>query len=241
MHLPLFDDDITVFPPPCSTREMAYELYVPAFRRVVGYVTVARVPGDFLEFGTFRGYTARTFAEMMKLLNNPNQLYLYDSWEGFPEMRGNDSECPEVVTHKTWNQGDCRVRTDGPQLIQDALRMLLPDRVHAVKGYYEETVPKNLPKRASVVHIDCDLYTSTHYVLDQLIKNDTMSDGCVVLFDDFNNNFASNKFGERKALRDLFPVYKDGEHWMDHAPGLSLEPWFTYGTSGYSFILHRHE
>lgn len=242
MHLPLCMNDITVFAPPCMTPKRAFEVYDTAFRRVVEYVTLARIPGDVLEFGTFRGYTARTLAALMKEWNNPSQLYLYDSWEGFPEMVGNDAECPEVKIHGTWKRGDCNPGIGSAGiLIQNILRMLLPNRVHAIPGYYEKTVPAHLPKKASIVHIDCDLYSSTHHVLSELIKNDVFSDGTVVLFDEFNNNFASNKYGERRVMRDIFPVYRDGERWMDKPPGLSLEPWFTYGFSGYAFILHRHD
>lgn len=141
MHLPLCMNDITVFAPPCMTPKRAFEVYDTAFRRVVEYVTLARVPGDVLEFGTFRGYTARTLAALMKEWNNPSQLYLYDSWEGFPEMVGNDAECPEVKIHGTWKRGDCNPGIGSAGiLIQNILRMLLPNRVHAIPGYYEKTV-----------------------------------------------------------------------------------------------------
>jgi len=53
----------------------------------------------------------------------------------------------------------------------------------------------------------------------------SLSEGAVILFDDFNNNLASNNFGERKAFKD---------HLLYNS-----ELWFTYGWSGYVYIYHK--
>lgn len=231
---PLGVNDITIIPPPTQTPERAQEIYEPAFRRVMEYITVSRVPGDVLEFGTFHGYTARTLAELMRQYGHKGSLNLYDSWEGFPEMKGNDADCPEVAEHKTWNQGDCRPMIENaPEIIQTYLNMILPGQVHIYKGFYEKTlVPANLPAAASIVHVDCDLYESTKLVLTTLIDLGLLQQGTVILFDDWNNNFASNDFGERRAVCDIF-----GDNSKE--TGYELEHWFTYGSAGYAFIVQK--
>lgn len=226
---PLCLNDITVFPPPCLTAARAAEIYDPAFQRIMEYVVNSRVEGDVLEFGTFNGYTARTLAEMMYAYKHSGSLHLYDSWEGFPAMEGGDADCPEVTQHKTWKQGDCTPLVPNADVwIQKILSIILPDRVHSVKGFYDKTFTGE-GVNASIVHIDCDLYESTKYVLEKLLANDCLAEGAVIMFDDWNNNFASNKYGERRACKEVFAA----------SSGVSLEPWFSYGSSGMAFIVQK--
>lgn len=227
-------NDITTFAPPCMTPERALEIYEPAFKRAVEYVTKCKILGNFLEFGTFHGYTARTLAEQMKINGTLSELYLFDSWEGFPAMVGVDENCPEAKAH-LWRQGDCNpIIVDPQEAIKFYLNLIIPHRVHTVKGFYEKTVPSQLPEGpAALVHIDCDLYESTRHVLTNLLAAGKIQQGTVILFDDWNNNFASNEFGERKAAADAFNIYYDILY--------SLEPWFTYGWSGAAFIVQKEE
>lgn len=229
MRQPLCLNDITVFPPPCMNAQRAADIYNPAFQRIVEYVVNSRIQGDVFEFGTFNGYTARTLAEMMYSYQHPGNLRLYDSWEGFPAMEGGDANCPEVIQHKTWKQGDCTPAIkDADAWIRRILSLILPERVFTVKGFYDQTFTDNTIK-ASIVHIDCDLYESTKFVLSQFLEKDCLAEGAVVMFDDWNNNFASNKFGERRAVKELFSA----------ANGVALEQWFSYGSSGMAFIVQK--
>lgn len=244
MRHPLCLNDITVFPPPCMNAERAADIYNPAFQRIMEYVVNSRIEGDVFEFGTFNGYTARTLAEMMYAYQHQGHLRLYDSWEGFPAMEGGDAECPEVVQHKTWKQGDCTpIIPNADVWIEKILSMVLPERVHCVKGFYNDTfIPEPKSLQASVIHIDCDLYESTVYVLRQMFDCNLVSEGAVIMFDDWNNNFGSNKYGERKAVKTMFPQYKDGIRWnipTPHLDGYGLEPWFSYGSSGMAFIVQK--
>lgn len=249
---PLGLNDITVIAPPCMTPDRAQEIYDPAFRRVMEYVINSRIDGDILEFGTFHGYTARTLAELLRQFGSDKHLHLYDSWEGFPAMEGNDATCPEVINHKTWKQGDCTpIVPNAEKLIHHYLNNVIPGHVHVHKGFYENTIvqsavqkeygqrPETLPEKAALVHIDCDLYESAKLVLETLIKHDMLNQGTVILFDDWNNNFASNDFGERRAAKELFP-YKDarGDDQGMYV-NCNLERWFSYGSSGMAFIVHQ--
>ncbi len=218
-RIPLCLNDITVFAPPCLTPQRAHDIYEPAFRRIVEYVTNSRIEGEVLEFGTFNGYTARTLAELMREYGSRKELHLYDSWEGFPSMQGVDAACPEVTTHDTWHEGDCRpLLEQADKIISHVLNMLVKTETH--KGFYAPDMA--LPNKASIVHVDCDLYESTKIVLNAVTP--ILQQGSIVMFDDWNNNMASNEFGERKAVRDC---------------SMNLEPWFSYGSSGQAFIVQK--
>lgn len=215
--------DITTLPPPCMTKQRALEIYTEPFRRIVEYTNLCHVKGDICEFGTYNGFTARLFAELMQQYKDNRVLYLYDSWEGFPEPKGNDKACKEVI-EGYWKKGDCAppLGGDTPMRIKQILGFFIPGKIKTVQGFYEHTLQKleNLPEQISILHIDCDLYESTKIVLEKTQYR--LSPGAVILFDDFNNNLANNNFGERKAFKETIDKY--------------CEPWFTYGWSGYAFI-----
>lgn len=226
-HEPVIVADITCLPPPCMSKERALQIYTEPFRRVVEYTNLCHVEGDITEFGTFHGFTARMFTELMKEYGDKRTLLLYDSWQGFPATVGEiDSNCKEVK-EGYWKQGDCNpaLGIETEVRIASILDSILPGQIKTCRGFYQDTVkPEYLPKSISILHIDCDLYESTLLVLEKV--RPLLSEGAVILFDDFNNNLASNNYGERAAFRNS-------------SIAAYCEPWFTYGWSGYAFIYHK--
>jgi hypothetical protein len=65
----------------------------------------------------------------------------------------------------------------------------------------------------AMVHLDCDLYSSTIEVLEHLFRQRLIADGCVICFDDWNCNRSSPRYGQRRAWNEItekFPVeYSD--------------------------------
>jgi hypothetical protein len=63
------------------------------------------------------------------------------------------------------------------------------DNVVLIKGWFDQTLPDFLiqhpGKKVSFVHVDCDLYSSTKFVLDTL--KDLLVPGCVLVFDELVN------------------------------------------------------
>jgi hypothetical protein len=202
-----------LIPPPCMNLERAAEIYVEPFKRIIEYITICNVDGEVCEFGTFNGYTAHLFAQMMRYYGTKKTLHLFDSWEGFPEITGNDLDCKEVKDG-LWKRGDCQVYNAREDL---ELSLNIFHKTITHKGFY--TPDMWIPDKIALAHIDCDLYESTIIVLNAIKPH--LSEGAVLIFDDFNNNLASNRFGERKALKDS---------------GINVESWFTYGSSCYVFL-----
>lgn len=228
---PRISNDPTCCPPPCYSQERSREIYGPAFRRVMEYVTLCKVPGDVVEFGTFCGHTARWLAELMAELKHPGALWMYDSWAGFPKITSPiDIDCYEVATNQAWVEGLPNIGAP-PGLIQASIASVLGDTARSIirQGWYSDTLAhENLPA-ASIVHIDCDLYESTLTVLGEVLGQPAVAQGSVLLFDDWNNNRASNKFGERRALKVALARFTDFE----------VEPWFSYGWHGQAFFVHE--
>jgi hypothetical protein len=93
-----------------------------------------------------------------------------------------------------------------------------PERIVVVKGFFKNTLTDKLKKKAelkkaAIIHIDCDLYSSTREVL-QFIE-DVIDIGTIIIFDDwfsFNDDNHKYKRGERAAFTEwesskLFEVF----------------------------------
>ena len=220
--------------------ERARRIHEEAYKRALEFVTIGGVVGDVLEFGVLGGWSARIFAEIMRDILNLNNLHLFDSFEGLPEYASAiDRDSYEIGGRNLWGDRMRFPETFVEQFgqphyyhIRDRLsEVLRPDRIIIHKGFYSETLKKKLGTKASIVHIDCDLYQSTVEVLRALYKQDVLQDGTVVLFDDFNCNRANPNYGERRAWREF----------LSSQQRFSASPWFTYGFNAAAFILHDIE
>ena len=70
-------------------------------------------------------------------------------------------------------------------------------------GWFEHTLPGFLaehPGPAALIHLDCDLYSSAHYVLTELERAGRLVAGTVVVFDELLNYCGF----ERHEFRALF-------------------------------------
>jgi hypothetical protein len=211
--------------PPGMSPQRMIEIYSEPFRRIIEYTRFCNIKGDIAEFGTYRGLTASIFAKILREYSDKRKMYLFDSWEGFPKPSGGDANCREVLEGH-WKEGDCRVEENTLPNLRSILQQVIPNQAEFIKGFYQDTLinSTNLPQSISVLHIDCDLYESTKTVLQTTAP--LLSNGAVVLFDDFNNNEAANNFGERRAFLETIAT--------------KCEIWFTYGWSGYAFIYHKN-
>ncbi len=228
------DGDVTRLPPPAYTRDRADQVFGAALRRVFEYLWGEGLQGSVLEFGTLYGYTARWLAELTAEFQLPSSLYLYDSFTGLPAIDSAlDRDSYQVAARRVWLEGSMAVETATDARIAAALSEVLPaDRVHVVRGYFEETVPAALPRDAAMlVHVDCDLYASARHVLDALLERDLLQDGAVLLFDDYNCNRANPSMGERRALTDAFGAQSR----------FACTPWFSYGWHAQAFFVHDRE
>ena len=130
----------------------------------------------FLEFGVFRGNSILEYYSAY-LENDINPIYFgFDAFEGLPEEKFDQ--------YTPWKTGDFNL--DGninPELLNK-------NGMEIVKGWFNETLNEKTltkfgKKKAGLVHIDCDIYTSTLEVLEFLVVNDLLVDGTIIVYDDW--------------------------------------------------------
>ena len=177
------------------------------------------VDGDYLEFGVFQGASFINAYNILKQVyeerfTHERQLHgdelcarirnrwenirfiAFDSFEGLPEMCGTDTQTNDFVKGKF-----CCNEEDFIKNIKGKGVML--EKVATVPGWFEKTCSEETKKKlrltkASIVHIDCDLYESTKVVLDFITP--LLDDGTIIIFDDWYCYRGNPELGEQKAF-----------------------------------------
>jgi len=208
------------------------KVYSEIFNKLFVLVRSLPLKGDIFEFGVYQGYTSLLFAKNMKKFElNDTSLHLFDSFVGLPDEQGLDKNSYEFLSG-VWLKGSMNVAEGLDGYIHKKLgKILSPDRVHVVKGFFEATLEsyfKDKKIKAKIVHVDCDLYSSSKYVLDLLFKNEIIQDGTVIIFDDWMTSLGNPNLGQRKATSEILEKYP---HW-------SIEKYLNYGIGSHVFIAH---
>jgi hypothetical protein len=172
-----------------------YMLTTPAFASdldlLSAAVKVSNPNGLFLEFGVASG---RTISHIAKSRSGP--VYGFDSFEGLPE---------------DWRSGFAKGAFAGhlPPV---------PNNARLIKGWFNETLPAFLAANAgdvALLHVDCDLYSSTKCIFDLLAGR--LKSGAVIVFDEFWN-YPGWQRHEIKAFDEFKAEYQLQAHPIGFVP-----------------------
>jgi O-methyltransferase len=205
---------------------------------------VNNVPGDYLEFGVFRGerllQAYETVNFLIKRIQSKKDPYLrktssrnleemrffgFDSFEGLPETKQIDV----TEGQEAW-LGEGGFSASLKEVTGLMPRKAIENkRIRLVKGWFNESLTPQLKKThdmkaASIVHIDCDFYESTVPALE--FCTDLLQNGSVVIFDDWWMYHGRSDRGEQRAFNE----------WKERHNIATKE--FIAGTA-MSFIIHR--
>ena len=137
----------------------------------------------FLEFGVFEGSTINFCSSLIP----EAKFYGFDSFEGLPE-----------TWHAECFKGEFDVKGKLPKVNKN---------VSLIKGYFNETLPKFLgehKEKAAFIHIDCDLYSSTKTIFDNIY--DRIIPNTVIQFDEYYN-YPGWRNHEFKAFQEFCKKY----------------------------------
>ena len=139
-------------------------------------MSIAPTKGLILEFGVASGRTIRHIAGL-----TGRDIHGFDSFEGLPE---------------SWRTGFTRGAFAQPL-------PSVPNHVSLHKGWFSDTLPPFMTTTndpVALLHIDCDLYSSTAFVLNALA--DRIGAGTVIVFDEYLN-YPGWKQHEHKAFQEF--------------------------------------
>ena len=190
------------------------------------WVSESKVDGPYLEFGVASGRSAICALRASKFYGeiSPKEFFLFDSFQGLPELKGLDKESNQ------FSQGQFSF---GVAQVVDNLekhRVFDADSIHFVEGFFEDSLKDFRLEdfgydKAAIIHIDVDLYESCKSVLEFIERY--LQVGTIILFDDWNCFGASNTRGERRAVRE----------WLTANPHIELNEYASYGWHGKAFIV----
>lgn len=190
-----FGFSVGVFPPIHTGGMTSVEQRMNMFH-LVESTLFHNVPGDIVELGCHTGMSAVVFQKVIDNCGENRTLHVYDSFEGLPEVKAED-------------EGTCfrsgGMATSERELIRnfESLGLKLPV-IH--KGWFDDTLPTELPKEISFAHLDGDLYDSIAVSLEHVYPR--LSKGAVCLIDDYSDNKVFDSIeqapGVKKACDEFF-------------------------------------
>ncbi len=152
-----------------------------------------------LEFGSYDGRSTQWISQF-----SDTTLYVFDSFTGLTEDWFLDAK-----------KGSFNTNGNPP---------FLNERISVVKGEFLETIPNFLqltPKMAKMVYINCKLYSTSKFVLSQIVGR--LKPGSMIILDGFFN-YPSWQDHVFKAFHEFVDQYGIDYEYLAYAPS-----WFSVG------------
>jgi O-methyltransferase len=158
------------------------------------------VEGEIVELGCFKGRTSAFIASILKYFNCKKEIHVYDSFEGLPQQNKVDKKVRKIekgfLAATIGDVKESHAKYDVP----------LPT-IH--KGWFQKTLPQELPNKICFSHLDSDYYDSIKISLKSIYCR--LSPGAIVQIDDYNHRIfpgvtkAVNEFMKNKPekIQDL--------------------------------------
>lgn len=182
--------------------------------------------GDYLEFGVYNGTSLSCMYQVTAELGyNHVRLFGFDSFEGLPSRAAKEDE-------NVWmsKQFKCDIEFTREFLNSKNVNW---KQVKLIKGWFSETlnekfIQDNNIKKASIIMIDCDLYSSS---LDALrFCEPLIRDEAIILFDDwYSGGLADKNQGEKRAFSEF----------LEKNPHFDVAPFGSYSDNSLAFRITR--
>jgi cytochrome P450 len=222
---------------------LKYDERTTFFTYALQYLNWECVEGDILEFGVAVGKSlgllARLHQENLHTWRYPEEPVHMRRFAGYDSLTGLP---PDIHPHPRWKAGSFAnnylyghpsMAYDEPitaEKLQELFRVCGLPRPELEIGWFEDTIPATIPskyKKAALVHVDSDLYSSALCVLEGVAP--ILANGALVCFDDWFMYQGDPNQGEAKALTDFLARH----------PEWQAIPYKSYSVFCNSFIFRR--
>lgn len=182
----LYEESLQRFEQKCGLRDFL-DLY-----QVLLHVHKQAVPGDIVEFGSYRGHSGWLIARVLDALGSDKKLYLFDMFEKFPaESYGVDGFWSH--THDV-DFDEVRAKFAG-----------MP-RVALIKGDLTQTLATSGVERVALAYVDCDSYRATRFLIDEVYHRRLSLNGAMVFEDYGHPALLGNRLAVDEGLRCPAPA-----------------------------------
>lgn len=157
------------------------------------------IPGSIVECGFGEGHTANMLLNILEEqeVSKDKQIWLFDSFEGFPEPSTQDQPKKTGTSKGQWNKPDAFEYAQ-------KLKKQSNFNVNIVKGFLEDVLhEKFTDDTISLLHLDVDLYNSYKVCLNELYNK--VSVGGIIMFDEYKSRIQLKKYpGAALAIDEFF-------------------------------------
>lgn len=209
-----------VLDPRLRTVKVALANSLATPRRLIGLRGVAhaaaarKIPGAFVECGTFRGGSAAVISERLVQTNPQLHVHLFDVFTGMPKPGEQDPK-------EAWD--DVGKFVASPDIVRQTFHAarvpVIRDHLHITQGLFENTLPGfAIPAGGiSFLHVDCDWHDPVKLVVDKFY--DAVNPGGTVVFDDYGHwsgcRKAVDAFLAARGLKvNLIPIDKTSHYFI---------------------------
>lgn len=197
--------------------------YSGVFKIISNYINSTKEKGDYAEFGVFDGHSFSIAYQGLKKVQVIDNFLAFDTFQGIKNTNKDE------LQH--FQDGDYFANVETFKLNMSIINMDL-NRLKIIQGDFKDTLNKQTKvdykiNKIAVANIDCDVYEPAKCALNFLTN--TIIDGGIILFDDFDQMGANNNKGERRALKE----------WLEENKNITVELYRTYAAFGRAFIVHK--
>lgn len=206
------DNDFKSIYNKCKKYSMTSVERLFAMYKATEYIVDHKIPGDVVECGVWQGGSSMVSAYTLLNKNEASKrIYMYDTYEGMSEPTDKDISFNNESAKKQW---ELRKGEDYNQWCYSPLETVKKNLLSTgypknklvfVKGKVEDTIPKKIPQKISLLRLDTDWYESTYHELIHLYPK--LSINGILIIDDYGHwkgaREAVDKYFEENEIKIL--------------------------------------
>ena len=184
-----------------TSMERMYALY-----QGTKYVVNAKIPGDFVECGVWRGGSSMLMAlTLLKCKDVSRKIFLYDTFEGMSKPIEKDIQIVDgKPALETW-QKEHMAFSSFNETKTNMLSVGYPENnITFVKGKVENTIPSMMPFKISLLRLDTDWYETTSHELRHLFP--LLSNKGVIIIDDYGHWSGAKEATDKYFFENKTPI-----------------------------------
>ena len=195
-----------------KTHTMTSMASMYALYKAVQYIADAKIPGDIVECGVYKGGSMMIAAMTLESMGDiDRQLWLYDTYAGMAQPTDRDVDVYGRSPRQRWQDAEsgginswCMAPLD--EVKSNLYSTAYPrQKMQFVEGKVEETIPNSLPETIALLRLDTDFFESTQHELIHLFPK--LSTNGVLIIDDYGwwkgSRDATDQYFEENGVKIL--------------------------------------
>jgi len=197
----------------CKSYTMTSLARMYSVYKATQHIIKNNVQSDIVECGVWKGGSMMVSAFALENLNHlERKIFLYDTYEGMSKPTEKDVPAlTKIDTQAEWNKSQKDNFNDWCYSSLNEVKKNLSltgypqDKMVFVKGKVEDTIPKIIPEKISILRLDTDWYESTYHELTHLFPR--LSHGGILIIDDYGYWKGAKEAVDKYFKEQKYPAF----------------------------------